>query len=83
MGVDPDNGWDANWQIIPEKEKVLKALKKAAKKFGFLAKIAFKNDTPAPPPGGVRSLMYVQFSIFYQKLFRKTRFLKKSCFNDY
>ena len=27
MGVDPDNGWDANWQIIPEKEKVLKALK--------------------------------------------------------
>ena len=31
MGVDPDNGWDANWQIIPEKEKVLKALKKAAK----------------------------------------------------
>ncbi len=31
MGVDPDNGWDANWQIIPEKEKVLKAIKKAAK----------------------------------------------------
>ena len=31
MGVDPDNGWDADWQIIPEKEKVLKALKKAAK----------------------------------------------------
>ena len=31
MGIDPDNGWDADWQIIPEKEKVLKALKKAAK----------------------------------------------------
>ena len=31
MGVDPDNGWDADWQIIPEKEKVLKTLKKAAK----------------------------------------------------
>ena len=31
MGIDPDNGWNANWQIIPEKEKVLKALKKAAK----------------------------------------------------
>ena len=31
MGVDPDNGWNADWQIIPEKEKVLKALKKAAK----------------------------------------------------
>ena len=31
MGIDPDNGWNANWQIIPEKEKVLKSLKKAAK----------------------------------------------------
>ena len=31
MGVDPDNGWNADWQIIPEKEKVLKALKKSAK----------------------------------------------------
>ena len=31
MGIDPDNGWDADWQIIPGKEKVLKDLKKAAK----------------------------------------------------
>ncbi|MDC1150780.1 type I DNA topoisomerase [Gammaproteobacteria bacterium] len=31
MGIDPDNGWAANWQIIPEKEKVIKNLKKAAK----------------------------------------------------
>ena len=31
MGIDPDNGWKAEWQIIPEKEKVLKSLKKAAK----------------------------------------------------
>ena len=31
MGVDPDNDWVADWQIIPEKEKVLKTLKKAAK----------------------------------------------------
>ena len=31
MGIDPDNGWRADWQIIPEKEKVIKALKKAAK----------------------------------------------------
>ena len=31
MGIDPDNGWKADWQIIPEKEKVIKALKKAAK----------------------------------------------------
>ena len=31
MGIDPDNGWNANWHIIPEKEKVLKSLKKAAK----------------------------------------------------
>ena len=31
MGINPDNGWEADWQIIPEKEKVLKALKKAAK----------------------------------------------------
>ena len=30
MGIDPDNGWDADWQIIPGKEKVLKDLKKAA-----------------------------------------------------
>ena len=29
MGIDPDNGWDADWQIIPEKEKVLKDLKAA------------------------------------------------------
>ncbi len=31
MGIDPDNGWKADWQIIPEKEKVIKSLKKAAK----------------------------------------------------
>ena len=31
MGIDPDNGWSADWQIIPEKEKVIKSLKKAAK----------------------------------------------------
>jgi len=31
MGIDPDNGWAADWQIIPEKEKVIKALRKAAK----------------------------------------------------
>ncbi len=31
MGIDPDNGWAADWQIIPEKEKVIKNLKKAAK----------------------------------------------------
>ena len=30
MGVDPDNGWDANWQIIPEKEGA-EGFKKAAK----------------------------------------------------
>ena len=23
MGIDPDNGWTADWQIIPEKEKVI------------------------------------------------------------
>ena len=32
MGIDPDNGWTADWQIIPEKEKVIKNLKMAAKK---------------------------------------------------
>jgi DNA topoisomerase-1 len=32
MGIDPDNGWTADWQIIPEKEKVIKSLRKAAKK---------------------------------------------------
>ena len=32
MGIDPDNGWEAVWQIIPEKEKVIKKnLKKIAK----------------------------------------------------
>ena len=31
MGIDPDNGWVADWQIIPEKEKVIKSLRKAAK----------------------------------------------------
>ena len=31
MGIDPDNGWAANYEIIPEKEKVIKELKKAAK----------------------------------------------------
>jgi DNA topoisomerase-1 len=31
MGVDPDNGWKADYQIIPDKEKVIKDLRKAAK----------------------------------------------------
>mgnify|MGYP001227567198 FL=1 len=32
MGVDPDNEWKVEYEIIPEKEKVVKELKKAAKK---------------------------------------------------
>ncbi|MEC9415691.1 MAG: type I DNA topoisomerase [Pseudomonadota bacterium] len=31
MGIDPDNGWAAEYQIIPEKEKIIKELRKAAK----------------------------------------------------
>ncbi len=31
MGIDPDNDWAANYEIIPEKEKVIKELKTAAK----------------------------------------------------
>ena len=31
MGVDPDNEWKVDYEIIPEKEKVMKELKKAAK----------------------------------------------------
>jgi DNA topoisomerase-1 len=36
MGIDPDNGWIADWQIIPEKEKVIKSLRKAAKSVGHI-----------------------------------------------
>ena len=31
MGVDPDKGWSANYQILPGKEKVVSELKKVAK----------------------------------------------------
>ena len=31
MGIDPDNDWAVNYEIIPEKEKVIKELKTAAK----------------------------------------------------
>ena len=31
MGIDPDNGWEANYQILPGKEKVVAELKKFAK----------------------------------------------------
>ena len=31
MGVDPDRGWNANYQILPGKEKVVSELKKVAK----------------------------------------------------
>ncbi|WP_342608497.1 type I DNA topoisomerase [Vibrio tritonius] len=31
MGIDPYNGWDANYQILPGKEKVVSELKKLAK----------------------------------------------------
>ncbi|MBL4680978.1 MAG: type I DNA topoisomerase [Pseudomonadales bacterium] len=31
MGVDPENNWDANYQILPGKEKVVSDLKKFAK----------------------------------------------------
>ena len=31
MGIDPDNGWAANYEIIPDKAKVIKELKAAAK----------------------------------------------------
>ncbi|MBP6218468.1 MAG: type I DNA topoisomerase [Oligoflexales bacterium] len=32
MGVDPYNGWEASYEILPGKEKVLKALKESAEK---------------------------------------------------
>ena len=35
MGIDPDKDWEVEYQIIPEKEKVIKELKKA-----------FKNNEP-------------------------------------
>ena len=31
MGVDPDNDWQAEYEVIPDKEKVIKDLKKSAK----------------------------------------------------
>ena len=31
MGIDPDKGWAVEYEIIPEKEKVIKELKKASK----------------------------------------------------
>ena len=31
MGVNPDDGWTANYEIIPDKEKVIKDLRKASK----------------------------------------------------
>ncbi|MCV6605004.1 MAG: DNA topoisomerase, partial [Porticoccaceae bacterium] len=31
MGIDPDNGWAANYQVLPGKEKVVAELKKLAK----------------------------------------------------
>lgn len=31
MGIDPDNDWKVEYEIIPEKEKVIKELKKASK----------------------------------------------------
>ena len=31
MGINPDNGWEANYNILPGKEKVVKELKKFAK----------------------------------------------------
>ena len=31
MGIDPDKGWKVEYEIIPEKEKVIKELKKASK----------------------------------------------------
>ncbi len=36
MGIDPDNGWTADYQIIPDKEKVIKELKKAAKNKDYI-----------------------------------------------
>lgn len=32
MGIDPYNGWKANYQILPDKEKVVSELKSLAKK---------------------------------------------------
>lgn len=32
MGIDPYNGWKANYQIMPDKEKVVSELKSLAKK---------------------------------------------------
>ncbi|MFM2484204.1 type I DNA topoisomerase [Celerinatantimonas yamalensis] len=32
MGIDPDHGWQANYQVVPGKEKVVKELKQLAEK---------------------------------------------------
>ena len=31
MGVNPDDGWTANYEIIPDKEKVIKGFKESFK----------------------------------------------------
>ena len=32
MGIDPDNGWEARYEVLPGKEKVVDELKKLAEK---------------------------------------------------
>ncbi|KFC50073.1 hypothetical protein DK37_21685 [Halomonas sp. SUBG004] len=32
MGIDPDNGWEAHYEVLPGKEKVVAELKKLAEK---------------------------------------------------
>jgi len=36
MGIDPDNNWQANYQILPGKEKVVSELQKLAEKADFV-----------------------------------------------
>ena len=54
MGVNPDDGWTANYEIIPDKEKVIKDLRKASKEVekvfgitpGIIGSGKFEIDAP-------------------------------------
>ena len=50
MGVDPENGWAARYEILPGKEKVLKELKAQAEKSDtiYLATDLDREGKPSP-----------------------------------
>lgn len=79
MGVDPNNDWQAHYEVLPGKEKVVNELKKLAAKADHVFLATDLDREGKPLPGTCASLLVVMTaasSAWYLTKLLKTLFKK-------